>query len=139
MLDRVASALNRQDYQTAAKLIAALVAERPDDPQVQLYAAQLQEATNKLARALEMYRLLLQQTVNLKITTDARRGIARIEEQQAQDRANELAVARNGIIDNIEPGLLVLEPISIAQKQSVVDKFAEIMAIDSYRTHLRSF
>ena len=137
MLDRAASALNRQDYQTAAKLIAALVAERPDDPQVQLYAAQLQEATNKLARALEMYRLLLQQTVNLKITTEARRGIGRIEEQQAQDRANELTVARNGIIDNIEPGLLVLEPISIAQKQSVVQKFAEIMAIDSYSARLQ--
>ncbi|WP_373547007.1 tol-pal system YbgF family protein [Chamaesiphon sp.] len=137
MLEQAASALNRQDYQTAAKLIAALVAERPDDPQVQLYAAQLQEATNKLDRALEIYRLLLQQTVNLKITTEARRGIGRIEELQAQDRASELAVARNGITDNIEPGFLVLEPISTAQKQSVVQKFAEIMALDPYSARLQ--
>jgi|GEM_PF-3241966 len=59
MLEPVAAALNRRDYPTAARLIAALVAQRPDDHQVQLYAAQLQEVTTKLDNALEIYRLLL--------------------------------------------------------------------------------
>ena len=94
MLEQAASALNRQDYQTAAKLIAALVAERPDDPQVQLYAAQLQEATNKLDRALEIYRLLLQHAINIKITAQARQGIHRVEQLQAQIQANALTLAR---------------------------------------------
>ena len=64
MLEQAASALNRRDYQTAAKLIAALILERPDDHQVQLYAAQLHEATDQLDKALAVYRGLLQHAVN---------------------------------------------------------------------------
>ena len=137
MLEQAADALNRQDYKTAAKLIAALVANRPDDHQVQLYAAQLQEATNKLDNALDIYRLLLQHAVNIKITTEARRGIQRIEAIQAQIKANALACARAGIEDNIEPGFLILEPMSPEQKQTVVQRFAGIMNVDPYSARLQ--
>jgi hypothetical protein len=137
MLEQAADALNRQDYKTAAKLIASLVAERPDDHQIQLYAAQLQEATNKLDNALEIYRLLLQHAVNPKITTEARQGIQRIETVQAQIQANALACARAGIEDNVEPGFLILEPMSSAQKQSVFQRFAAIMNLDPYSAKLQ--
>lgn len=137
MLEQVASALNRRDYPTAARLIAALVAQRPDDHQVQLYAAQLQEATNKLDNALEIYRLLLQHAINIKITSEARQGIRRIEQLQTQIQANALTVAQAGIEDNIEPGFLVLEPISPEHKQVVVQKFATIMNLDPYSARLQ--
>jgi tetratricopeptide (TPR) repeat protein len=137
MLEQAASALNRQDYQTAAKLIAALVAERPDDPQVQLYWAKLHEATDKLDEALEIYRLLLQHAVNLKITTEARQGIQRIEQLQSQLQLNALKRAKVGIEDNIEPGFLVLEPMSQEHKQTIIKKFAAIMEIDPYSARLQ--
>jgi hypothetical protein len=137
MLEQAADALNRQDYKTAAKLIATLVANQPDDHQVQLYAAQLQEATNKLDNALDIYRLLLQHAVNPKITTESRRGIQRIEAIQTQVQANALACARAGIEDNIEPGFLILEPMSPAQKQLVVQRFAGIMNVDPYSARLQ--
>jgi hypothetical protein len=137
MLEQAAEALNRQDYKTAAKLMAVLVANKPNDHQVQLYAAKLQEATNKLDNALEIYRLLLQHAIDRKITTEARQGIGRIEETQAQIQANALACARAGIEDNIEPGFLVLEPLSLEQKQLVVARFAAIMNLDAYSARLQ--
>lgn len=137
MLEQAADALNRQDYKTAAKLIALLVANKSDDHQVQLYAAKLQEATNKLDNALEIYRLLLQHAIDRKITTEARQGIQRIEEIQTKIQANALACARAGIEDNIEPGFLVLEPMSLEQKQLVSERFATIMNLDSYSAKLQ--
>ncbi|WP_310422761.1 hypothetical protein [Chamaesiphon sp. VAR_48_metabat_135_sub] len=137
MLEQAADALNRQDYKTAAKLIATLVAKHPDDHQIQLYAAQLQEATNKLDNALEIYRLLLQHAVNIKITTEARQGIQRIDRIQSQIQANAVAQARAGIEDNIEPGFLVLEPMSQEQKQATAPKFAGIMNLDPYSARLQ--
>jgi hypothetical protein len=137
MLEQAAAALNRRDYKTATNLIAALLADRPDDHQVQLYAAQLAEATNALAQALEIYRSLLQQALNPKIMAEARQGIQRIERLETLDRASELAVAKASGEDNIEPGLSILEPMSIEHKQSVVLKFATIMNLDPYSAKLQ--
>jgi hypothetical protein len=137
MLEQAADALNRQDYQTATTLIAALVADRPDDHQVQLYAAQLQEATNELDKALVTYRSLLKHAISTKITTEARRGIERIDQTKAQVKAQELAAARAGIEENVEPGLLVLEPMSSEHKQASILKFAEIMDLDPYTARLQ--
>lgn len=137
MLEQAADALNRQDYKTAGKLIAVLIADQPDDHQVQLYAAKLQEATNKLDNALDIYRLLLQHALDRKITLEARQGIGRIEAIQAQIQANAIACARAGIEDNIEPGFLILEPMSQEQKQIVIERFAAIMNIDPYSARLQ--
>ncbi len=137
MLEQAADALNRQDYKTAAKLIATLVVNQPDNPQVQLYAAQLQESTNKLDNALDIYRLLLRNAVNKKIITEARQGIERIGQIQARLRENALACARAGIEDNPEPGFLILEPIDLEYKQVVAEKFAQIMNIDPYTAKLQ--
>jgi hypothetical protein len=137
MLEQAANALNRQDYKTAAKLIATLLADRPDDHQVQLYAAQLQEATNKLDNALDIYRLLLQHAIDLKITKQARLGIERIDKIQAQIQANALACARAGIEDNIEPGFLILEPIDPDLKQLLAPRLAKIMDLDPYSARLQ--
>jgi hypothetical protein len=137
MLEQTADALDRQDYKTAGKLIAVLIADKPDDHQVQLYAAKLQEATNKLDNALDIYRLLLQHGLNHKIMAEARQGIGRIEKIQAQHQANAIACARAGIEDNIEPGFLILEPMSQEQKQIVIERFAGIMNIDPYSARLQ--
>ncbi len=137
MLEQAANALNRQDYQTAAKLIAVLLEQQPDDYQVQLYAARLQEATDRSEKALEIYRSLLQHALNPKITTEARQGIQRIEQIQAEIEADERVNARAGIEDNLAPGFLILEPLSSERKQSVAAKFAKIMEIDPYSARLK--
>jgi ribosomal protein L29 len=137
MLEQAADALDRQDYHTAAKLIAILSAERPDDLQVQLYAAQLQVATDRLDDALQGYRLVLQQAVNPKIIAEARKGIARIAQIQSQNQANELAIAQAGIEERIDPGFLILEPMSAHRKQETFKQLATIMNIDPYSARLQ--
>lgn len=137
MLEQAADALDRQDYHTAAKLIAILSAERPDDLQVQLYAAKLQEAIDRFDDALQGYRLAIQQAVNPKIIAEARKGIERIEQIQAQNQAKELAIAQAGIEDRIEPGFLVLEPMSADRKQETFKQFATIMNLDPYSARLQ--
>lgn len=137
MLEQAADALNRQDYQTAAKLIAALVEQQPDDHQVQLYAAQLQEATNNYDNALEIYRLLLQQAVNLKITAEARQGIQRIEQIHSKMQAQALACAKAASEANVEPGFLILEPLAPEHKHIVAPRFAAIMDLDLYTARLQ--
>ncbi len=137
MLEQAASALNRRDYKTAAKLIAVLLVEQPDDHQVQLYAAQLDEATDRLDRAVKIYRSLLQHAVNPKITAEARQGIQRIDLLQSQVEETARGQAKTGIEENIEPGLLLLEPMSAEHKQAVVKKFAAIMEIDPYSARLQ--
>lgn len=137
MLEQAADALECKDYKTAAKIIATLVAQRPDDHQVQLYAARLQEATNKLDNAMEIYRLLIQHSLNLKITNEAREGICRIEEAQAQIRAHAYACARAGIEENVAPGFLILEPIEAEDKKPVARRLAAIMEIDAYSARLQ--
>ena len=132
MLEQAVEALNRQDYPTAAKLIAVLIEQQPDNPQVQLYAAQLQESTNELDKAIGIYRSVLQQAINPKIITEARQGIERVEKIQAKIQAHALVCARAGIEDNTAPGFLVLEPMSQEQKQLVAPRFAKIMNIDPY-------
>ena len=97
----------------------------------------MQEATNKLDNALEIYRLLLQHAINIKITSEARQGIQRVEQLQAQIQVNALTLAQAGIEDNIEPGLLVLEPMSPEHKQVVAQRFATIMNLDPYSARLQ--
>jgi tetratricopeptide (TPR) repeat protein len=137
MLEQAADALNRQDYQTAAKLIAELVKQQPDNHQVRLYAARLHEATDKRDNALEIYRLLLQQAIDPKITAEARQGIERIDRIQAQIEAHVRVCERAGIEDNQEPGFLVLEPMSLDHKQVIIPRFAKIMEIDPYSARLK--
>jgi hypothetical protein len=137
MLEQAASALNRRDYKTAAKLIAVLLVEQPDDHQVQSYAAQLQEATDQLDRAVEIYRSLLQHAVNPKIAVEARQGIQRIDLLQSRVEEQARGQAKAGIEENIEPGVLILEPMSAEHKQVIVKKFAAIMEIDPYSARLQ--
>jgi hypothetical protein len=141
MLEQAADALDRQDYHTAAKLIALLSAQRPEDLQVQLYAAKLQEATDRVDLALPTYRLLLQQAVNPKIVAEARKGIeriAQIDKIQTKSQAKELDIALVGeSTERIELGFLVLEPMSADHKQAAAKKFAAIMNIDPYSARLQ--
>lgn len=141
MLEQAADALDRQDYDTAAKLIAILSAERPADLQVRLYAAKLQAATNRLDDALLGYRLVLQQSIDPKLVAAARDGIERIDRLHAQNQAREIEIAQAGIDrERSEPGFLIIEPMSADQKQASFQQFATIMQLDPYsaRLHLPS-
>lgn len=135
MLDQVAAAFDRKDYQTAAKLVKQLLKESPDNPWVQLYVARLYEVSGKRIDAEKVYRQLLQNTTNAKIVTQARSCLQRLQEIAKEERLRAIASATSDP-NNTEAGVLVLEPISNELKTTAAQKFAQIMQLDAYSARL---
>lgn len=139
MIEQVAAAFDRKDYQTAARLLKQLVKQESPDPWVQLYVARLHEVTGKLESAENVYRQLLRDTTNAKLLAQARQGLGRVEAIEKERKRQAIAQA-TADPKNTEPGVLVLEPISSDLKLVASQKFARIMQLDPYiaRLHLPS-
>jgi predicted Zn-dependent protease len=112
MLDLIAVAFDRQDYDTAAQLLQQLQHNSPTDPWVQFYSGRLDEIFGRLDAAAEIYRQLLLSSghVHAKIVAQARQGLDRIEILLKAQRQEAIAQA---IADpqNTQKGVLVLEPM----------------------------
>jgi tetratricopeptide (TPR) repeat protein len=135
MLEEVIAAFERQDYQTAVKLIKPLLQKSPGDPWVQFYLARLQEVYGKRQEAEKIYRQLLKVTINNKILSQARQGLQRIKDFEQEERRKAIAQAI-AEPDNAEQGILILEPIDNEQKTVAAPKLAKIMQIDAYSARL---
>ncbi|KYC41186.1 cyclic nucleotide-binding protein [Scytonema hofmannii PCC 7110] len=135
MLEQIASALERKDYPTAAKLLKQLLKESPDNPWVQFYLGRLYESTGKQTEAEKVYRRLLRDTTNSKLLTQARQGLQRLEDIEKEERQQAKARATSDA-SNTELGVLVLEPIGNELKTQAAQKFAQIMQLDAYNARL---
>jgi tetratricopeptide (TPR) repeat protein len=138
MLESVAAAFDRQDYQTAAQLLKPLKQQHPDHPLVQLYMGRLYEVSGKLEAAEATYRQILQAATNPKGMTQARQGLQRLEEMA--QRQKEAAIAQaSANPDNAGMGVLILEPVT-EDRQAAAQQFSRIMKLDAYtaRTQLPS-
>jgi tetratricopeptide (TPR) repeat protein len=135
MIEEVASAFERKDYNTAAKLVKQLLKESPENPWVQFYLGRLHEVSKKFAEAEKIYRQLLRTTTNTKILAQARQGLQRIKdiEKEARQRAIIQATTEPS---NTELGVLVLEPLSNDLKAQAAPKFGKIFEIDAYTARL---
>ncbi|AFY48861.1 hypothetical protein Nos7524_3057 [Nostoc sp. PCC 7524] len=135
MIEQVAIAFERKDYQTAAKLLKQLLRESPDNPWVQFYLARLQEVSGKRRDADKTYRQLLLSTTNNKIVAQARQGLQRLQEIEREERQRAIAQA-TATPNDTEPGVLILEPLSHDQKNQLAPKFAQVMQLDPYTAKL---
>ncbi|MBE9178433.1 tetratricopeptide repeat protein [Oculatella sp. LEGE 06141] len=139
MIQHVAAAFDRQDYKTAAHLLKQLWQESPDNPWVRLYMGRLQEVSGNAETAETTYRLLLQETTNPKIVTQARQGLQRLEAASREQRQQAIAQATADPL-NSGIGFLVIEPLSSEARIAAAPLFARIMNLDPYtaRLHLPS-
>lgn len=143
MYNNVAQAIEDQDYQTAQEILQQIQKEDSDNPWFLFYTARLEEATENLEQASENYRELLRRCSNPKILSQARQGINRITEIEAQQRQLDKAQRQEALAKvkakpgNSQPGILILEPIANELKQSAAQKFAQIMDIDPYTARLQ--
>jgi len=135
MIDQVASAFEKKDYHTAAKLLKQLLKESPDDPLVQLYLGKLQEVSGKYEKAKKIYRKLLRDSNNNKIITQARQGLQRLEDIEKQQRQEAIIQATSNP-ENQETAVLILEPISNELKKSAALQLAQIFQIDPYTARI---
>jgi Tetratricopeptide repeat len=135
MIEQVAIAFERKDYQTAAKLLKQLLTESPENPWVQFYLARLHEVSQKRQDAEKIYRQLLRGTTNTKIVTQARQGLRRLQEIEQEERQRAISQA-TAQASNSELGILVLEPLKNELKTEASRKFAQIMQLDPYTARL---
>jgi hypothetical protein len=135
MLDQVAAAFERKDYQTAGKLLEKLLIESPENLWVQLYFGRLQEVSHQREESEKIYRQLLRLTTHSKIISQARQGLQRLEEIKLEEKQRAIAQATSAP-DKNELGILVLEPIHNELKIKVASNFAQIMQVDVYTARM---
>jgi hypothetical protein len=135
MIEQVATAFERKDYHTAARLLKHLLKESPENPWVQFYLGRLHEVSGKRQNAEEIYRQLLKGTTNAKILMQARQGLQRLKDIEQEEKQRAIAQATSEP-NNAELGVLVLEPISNELRSKAALDFSQIMQIDAYTARL---
>ena len=135
-IHQIATALDRQDYKGAAQLIKQLQQESPENPWVQYYIGHYYELTNNPDKAQTTYKQILRDITNPKIVSQARQGIQRIETAQQNLRQQAIETAKNDP-SSLEPGLLILEPVSPEDKPAAVQNISRIFKIDAYTTRMQ--
>ncbi len=136
MQDRFNAARRQGDYRSAAQVIRAWQRQAPQDPWLALAIAQYHEGTGRWEAALQAYRRILQESPQAKILTQARQGIQRVQDNQAQqwEAAKAAAKAQPG---SEAPGLLCLEPVAPQQRTTVAQALAQVLQIDAYTARLQ--
>ena len=136
MLEQVADAIKRKDYQSANQLLQKLIQQEPENPWVMFYVARLYEARGKLEKADKEYRQLLRHTTHPKIMSQVRQRIGRLQVIKKEQREQNLAqfMTKPG---SKELGVLILEPIDPEFKKAAAQKFSKIMQIDAYSARLQ--
>jgi Tetratricopeptide repeat len=136
-LDQVAQALEQQDYRNATQLLKSLWQECPENSWVQIYRARLYEAANKFSEAETIYRNLLKDVINPKLALQARQGLQRLQESVVTQQRVELAESQAAHPNADAPGLLVLESIPAAARQSAALHMAKVMQLDAYTARMQ--
>ena len=135
-INQITAALESKDYKQAAQLIKQLQKESPENPWVQYYIGRYYELTNNLEKAQTTYKQILRDITNPKIVSQTRQGIQRIETAQQNLRQQAIQTAKNDP-SNLEPGLLILEPVSPEKKAAAVQNISRIFKIDAYTTRMQ--
>ncbi|MGP1384597.1 MAG: tetratricopeptide repeat protein [Thainema sp.] len=136
MQKEVAEALEQKDYRTVAQLLKQWQQENSQDPWFRLYVGRFQEATGKLQAAEVTYRKLLKAATVPKVVTQARQGLQRLDEIEAQRRQQAMQEATAEPSDQ-ELGLLVIEPVVGEQRREVAQGFAKVMQIEPYLAQMQ--
>ena len=135
MLEQVAEAFKRKEYQTVSKLLKQLIKQDPQNHWVQFYVGRLYEETGKPEAAESVYRKLLKDTTHPKIIPQARQGLQRLAEVNKKQRQQAIADA-TATQESAELGVMILESISPEFKKVAAPKLAGVMEIDLYTARL---
>jgi hypothetical protein len=133
---QVAAALEVSDYPQVARLLKQWQAKDAQNPMLRLYAAQLQERTNRLAAAEKNYLQLLKQTPSSKIMAQARAGIQRIQQQQEAQKAEALRQAKQSKGGDELAILAIASPVA-ANRSQAIQGMAQVFNLDAYTARLK--
>ncbi|KPQ35712.1 MAG: hypothetical protein HLUCCA11_09095 [Phormidesmis priestleyi Ana] len=132
----LAAASTASDYSQIAKWLKQWQANEPRNLLIRLYAAQLQERTNRLEAAEKNYLELLKQTPSSKIMSQARAGIQRVQQQQAAIKAKALSEAKQ-VVGGDEVSILAIAAPPASQRQQTLEGIAKVFDLDAYTARLK--
>lgn len=135
----IATAIDRQDYRTAAKLLKPLYSDRPQDPWIQFYVAQVQEGIGRPDSAETLYRKLLKATSNPRLSRQVRLALEQLQAKGLADRQATIAAALSSP-EAKTLGCLILKPLDRDHRDRILPDFARLLRLDPYtaRLHLSS-
>lgn len=136
LLPEITKSMTAKNYRGAAKLIQQLGEIDRQSPLIQLYIAQIYEASQKLQKAQDIYRRLLQDSSNPKVMGQARQGLKRLENWEQDQRQQAIAQAKADP-EGEKLGVLILKGIQHSDRQAAAQKFAKIMQLDAYSARLQ--
>jgi hypothetical protein len=133
---QVIAALAANDYAQTSQLLKQWHKTEPTSPLLRLYAAQLQERTQHLDTAEQNYTKLLKQTTNAKLITQARAGIARIQQQRKAQKQAALEQA-NQAPDAQAIALLAIATPPPERRSQAIAGLAKVFNLDPYTARLK--
>ena len=128
---QIVAALDICDYKQVTRLLKQWQASEPTNPLLRLYAAQLQEKTNRLEAAEKNYLKLLKQAPSSKVMGQARAGLQRVQKRQAAQNALDLEKART-IEGGNESAILAIAAPAEQNRQQAIQGIAKVFNLDAY-------
>ena len=128
---QVVAALEVSDYKQVTRLLKQWQASDPQNLMLRLYAAQLQERTNRLKAAEKNYLKLLKQMPGSKLMKQARAGIQRVQQRQKAEKAAALEKAIQ-VEGGDEMAILAIATPTEANRQQAIEGFAKVFELDAY-------
>lgn len=154
MLSDIAQALKDRDYETAARLLQTLPAEKLTNPWVEFYQAQLLDGLGDPDTAEVLYRQQLTRAGNPKLIAQIRQALERRQGERRQREQTQMAQKaeaerreakeRQAALTEAKQtpggqglGLFVLDRVAPEEKQETALKLAPIFNLDPYSARLR--
>ena len=132
----MAAALEVGDYRQVTRLLKQWQNSDPTNPTLRLYAALLQEQTNRLAAAEKNYLKLLKHSPSNKIMSQARAGLGRVQQRQKAQKAEALEQARQ-ISGGDEVAILAVAAPAPADRPQAIARLAQVFSLDLYTARLK--
>ncbi len=136
METKVVAALEASDYQQVALLLRQWQQREPQNPNLRLYAAKLQEQTQRLDAAEKNYTKLLQQSTHRKVITQARAGIERVRQGRKAEQQAALIKAQ-AATDGKESAILAIATPSQPDRAQSVQGLARVFNLDAYTARIK--
>ena len=133
---QVVAALEVRDYKQVTQLLKQWQTSDPQNPLLRLYAARLQEQTNRLDAAEKNYLKLLKQTPGRKVMNQARAGLQRVQKSKAAQKAEALEQSRT-VEGGSEPAVLAIAAPSDPNRQQTIEGLSQVLNLDAYTARLK--
>ena len=133
---QIIAALAICDYKQVTRLLKQWQISEPANPLLRLYAAQLQEKTNRLEAAEKNYLNLLKQAPNHKVMGQARAGLQRVQKRQIVQKTAALEQARV-VEGGNEAAILAIASPTEAHRAQAIEGVSKVFDLDAYTARLK--